>query len=111
MLTNLFANLPEDLGEEIFEPLLKSGKVLIERIVSYGHSSPAQGWYDQAQEEWVVLLKGEAKIRLRENDELVHLQPGDFLHLPAHCCHRVEWTVPDTETIWLAVHISESEKS
>jgi len=32
------------------------------------------------------------------------MMPGSYVHIPAHCKHRVEWTDPDVETIWLAMY-------
>lgn len=43
---NLFHPLPDDLHEEIFTELLRHGPVRIERIVSNGHVSPDNFWYD-----------------------------------------------------------------
>jgi cupin 2 domain-containing protein len=75
--------------------------VRIERIVSHGHASPGGFWYDQDRHEWVVVLTGAA--RLRFDDDIVELKPGDFATIPAHTKHRVEWTTPDEPTVWLAV--------
>ena len=77
--------------------------VHIERIISKGHNSAESGWYDQDRNEWVMVLQGEA-ILLLEGGSPVNLKAGDFMNIPAHQKHRVEWTDPDTETIWLAVH-------
>lgn len=49
-----------------------------------------------------MVLKGAA--RLRFEDEITGLKAGDFVNIPAHKKHRVEWTTPDEPTIWLAVH-------
>jgi cupin 2 domain-containing protein len=76
--------------------------VRIERIVSCGHASPEGFWYDQTQHEWIVVLKGAAKLRFE--DGMVDLRPGDFVNIPSHKRHRVEWTTPDETTIWLAVY-------
>jgi len=100
-VSNLFADLPQPLPEELFNTLLQAGDVRIERIVSHGHASPAEFWYDQDQGEWVIVLKGAA--RLQFEDSLIELAPGDFLNIPAHQKHRVDWTTPDEPTIWLAV--------
>ena len=100
---NLLDRLPANLQEEAIEQLLENNCVKVERIVSKGHCSPPGFWYDQEQSEWVLLLKGEAIVRVDgEGDH--HLEPGSFLNLPAHKRHRVQWTSPDTETIWLAIH-------
>ena len=101
-MTNLFADLPAGLPEELIQILLSTSHVCIERIVSQGHVSPPKFWYDQDEYEWVLLIQGAA--RLRFDDELVELKPGDFLNIPAHRKHRVEWTSPDELTIWLAIY-------
>jgi cupin 2 domain-containing protein len=100
--TNLFANLPADLPEELVETLLQSATTRIERIVSHGHASPDEFWYDQPQNEWVVVLRGAA--RLRFEDKVIEMRPGDYVDIPAHKKHRVEWTTPEVPTVWLAVH-------
>ena len=100
--TNLFADLPANLPEELFTTLLQAPGVRLERIVSHGHQSPDDFWYDQPESEWVVVLKGEAKIEFE--DGIIQLGPGDHLNIPAHRKHRVAWTTPDEPTIWLAVH-------
>jgi cupin 2 domain-containing protein len=102
---NIFAEIPEKLPEELFESILKQDNIVIERIVSKGHVTPAGQWYDQAGDEWVILLEGEATLLFEENQRLVRLTPGDYLLIPAHAWHRVEWTLPDFNTIWLAVHL------
>ncbi|MCA9067529.1 MAG: cupin domain-containing protein [Planctomycetaceae bacterium] len=98
---NLFSNIPAHLPDELVETLLESGNLRIERIVSYAHASPENFWYDQQQSEWVLLLRGAARLRLEE--EQIELQPGDYINIPAHKRHRVEWTSPEEPTIWLAV--------
>ena len=102
MTDTLFADLPARLPADLIGTLLEAANVRIERIVSHGHASPEGFWYDQEQHEWVVVLKGAA--RLRFEDETVEMRPGDFVNIPAHRKHRVEWTTPDEPTIWLAVH-------
>ena len=99
---NLFADLPGQLPEELFTALLEAGSLRIERIVSFGQASPPGFWFDQPQHEWVLLVKGAA--RLRFEDEEIELRPGSFLNIAAHRRHRVEWTLPGEPTIWLAVH-------
>ena len=101
-MKNLFADLPAHLPEELIQTLLSTPQVRIERIVSQGHVSPPGFWYDQDEHEWVLLIQGAA--RLRFDDEVVELKPGDFLNIPAHRKHRVEWTSPDELTIWLAIY-------
>lgn len=100
---NIFELLPEDMGTEVVESLVQSENVKVERIVSKGHTSPPTGWYDQAQSEWVMVLKGEAIIVVEGGNE-IHLIAGSYINIPAHTRHRVKWTKPEIETIWLAVH-------
>ncbi len=103
MSGNLFAAIPESLNKEAFSELLRKDSLRIERIISKGHTSPESGWYDQDENEWVVVLQGEAKLSFGNGRE-VHLVPGSYLDIPAHTKHRVVWTDPEIETIWLAVH-------
>lgn len=103
-MTNLFADLPRHLPNELFTTLLEVANVRIERIVSHGLASPEGFWCDQEQHEWVVVLNGAARLRFEDEEKPVEMKPGDFINIPAHKRHRVESTTPDEPTIWLAVH-------
>jgi cupin 2 domain-containing protein len=103
---NIFSEIPDNPDKEIFERLAGSGQVTIERIVSQGHASPKSGWYDQDTSEWVIVLRGEALLSFADQTS-VHLREGDYLNLPAHRKHRVDWTAQDRETVWLAEHYPE----
>ncbi|RVT91571.1 cupin domain-containing protein [Rhodovarius crocodyli] len=99
---NLF-DLPPAGGAERFDTLLTRPGVTIERIVSTGQASPEGFWYDQDRDEFVLLLSGAARLTI-EGQAPRDLRPGDWLHLPAHCRHRVEYTQAEPATVWLAVH-------
>ena len=101
---NLFDNVPADSPEELVETLLSSKNVRLQRIISTGHASPNGFWYDQPDDEWVVVLKGEARLRFDGVAASRMMRPGDHVIIPAHQKHRVEWTTPDEPTIWLALH-------
>ena len=103
-MSNLFANVPHELPEEEITELLSAPNVRIERIVSVGHASPPDGWYDQDRAEWVLLLAGSAALIFEGEAEPILLEPGRFLHIPAHARHRVAWTDRSVATIWLAIH-------
>ncbi|AOU98764.1 cupin [Acidihalobacter yilgarnensis] len=100
---NLLTKLPGDATAEAFEHLAGNGAVRIERIVSRGQHAPETGWYEQDGAEWVAVIQGEAVLAFEDGEHL-HLRPGDWIDIPALRRHRVEWTTPDTETVWLAVH-------
>jgi cupin 2 domain-containing protein len=104
--SNLFADLPADLPQELTHLLLSAQHVRIERIISQGQSSPSDFWYDQAEHEWILLVAGAARLQFENG--VIALKPGDFIDIPAHRRHRVEWTTPDGPTIWLAVFYGES---
>lgn len=99
---NLFENVLTHLPSELIEVLAEGESVRIERIVSTGHSTDPGEWYDQEQDEWVVVLKGEARLRFSD-DKVISMRPGDHLLIPAHQRHRVDWTTPIEPTIWLAI--------
>jgi cupin 2 domain-containing protein len=101
---NLFAGIPDTLPDEQTDALLFAPHIRIERIVSRGHSSPPGFWYDQDKPEWVIVLAGAAGVLFDGEPEPRVLMRGDYLHIPAHARHRVEWTDKDAPTIWIAVH-------
>jgi cupin 2 domain-containing protein len=101
---NLFANIPAQLAQEEMTALVSSGALRIERIVSRGQASPPGFWYDQPQDEWVIVLAGCAELAFEGDGTTTRMAPGDYLHIPAHRRHRVAWTDPEHATVWLAVH-------
>ena len=105
VIENIFSKIPQQVPDELFQTLLSNKQIKIERIISKGHSSTANDWYDQIQDEWIIVLEGQAKLQFKNNASLILLKPGDYLFIPAHSKHRVHWTDPDNATIWLAIHI------
>ena len=103
-MRNLFDDLPARLPAERVDVLLEAPAVRVERIVSTGHVTPPGEWFDQDNDEWVVVLRGRARVRVETDPEAHDLYPGDHLLLPAHVRHRVEWTDDAGPTVWLAVH-------
>ena len=101
---NLFAGIPAELPRELLEVLWQTPGVRVERIVSRGQASPPGFWYDQPQAEWVIVLAGRAELKFEDGDATTRMEPGDWLHIPPHRRHRVEWTDPTQATIWLSVH-------
>ena len=101
---NFLAELPRDTDAELIEVLVQAAGVRIERIVSTGQASPPGFWYDQPDNEFVVLLTGSAVLRFEDGDCRFDLKPGDWIEIPAHVRHRVEATQADPPTVWLAVH-------
>jgi cupin 2 domain-containing protein len=101
MKNNILTNIPDTLPKELIETLLTNKHIKIEKIVSKGHTSPAQGWYNQDKNEWVIVIKGAAKLKFE--DKIVELKEGDYINIPAYKKHKVIWTSPDVETIWIAI--------
>lgn len=99
---NLFSNIPSQLPDEIFEDLVITPNVRIERILSQGHSSPEQGWYDQNENEWVIVLQGTGTLVFEDGRHIV-LNAGDYINIPAHDKHKVASTDEEQVTVWLAV--------
>ena len=103
-MPNIFTDLPAASAEEELTDLLARPGLRIERIVSTGQASPPGFWYDQAHDEWVILLRGAAGLAIEGEGEM-RLVPGNYVFLPAHTRHRVTWTDADAPTVWLAVHV------
>ena len=101
---NLLDNLPADLPEKLFTTILQANNLRIERIVSQCHASPPGFWYDQEENELVIVLEGSAAVQFEGDAEPVKLLQGSYLNIPAHARHRVAWTDPNKKTVWLAIH-------
>ena len=102
-MDNIF-RLPELLkNQEIFETIINNKNLKVERIISTGQTTPKDTWYDQQQDEWVILLQGEATLLFLDNNS-IHLTAGDYLLIEAHQKHRVTFTSVNPPCIWLAIH-------
>jgi cupin 2 domain-containing protein len=100
-LANIFDDMPQLLPKEVVQTLISASDVRVERIMSHGHASAADFWYDQPQHEWVIVLQGAA--RLQFEDSMFEMKVGDFINIPAFKKHRVDWTTPEEPTVWLGV--------
>lgn len=101
---SLLRGIPRALPEELCDVLVGADAVRIERIVSRGHSSPAGFWYDQPRAEFVLVVCGRAGVRFEGEPQVRTVAAGEYLNIPAGLRHRVEWTAPDEDTVWLAIH-------
>jgi cupin 2 domain-containing protein len=101
---SVFGDLPDAARSERFEELWRTTSFRIERITSSGQSSPPGFYYDQAWDEWVLVLQGWAIVHLEDPEETIHLSCGDWLIIGAHRRHRIQATSQTPPTIWLAVH-------
>ena len=107
---SLLEGLPDaPQAGELVDLLSDSPGLRIERIVSTGQASPEDQWYDQAWDEFVLLVEGAARLRIEGEASDRTLTPGDWIVLPAHCRHRVTWTQSLPPTIWLAIHYERPE--
>lgn len=102
IVKNIFAHRPQASEGENFLTLFESSSVKIEKIVSHSHGSPAGFWYDQAEDEWVIVLRGTAALEFTDG-EIVEMKDGDYLLIPRGMRHRVART--GENTVWLAVHL------
>jgi cupin 2 domain-containing protein len=103
VVKNLFADLPASSSREDFRTLVQTPNVRVERIVSNGQCSAADFWYDQPEDEWVLLVQGTASL-LFDDGCTALLKAGDYLHIARHVKHRVVETSLDA--VWLAIYYS-----
>lgn len=96
---NLFTDSDPPPTGERFDVLLRHRNLVVERIVSSATITPQT--YVQTQDEWVLLVQGDAEMRV--SGQPVSLKPGDHLFLPAGTPHSVERTADGT--MWLALHL------
>jgi cupin 2 domain-containing protein len=88
---------------EVFEILFNGNNLRIERIVTIKPFETPGEWYDQDQDEWVALLRGNAVLEF-QSGELLPMIPGDWVLIPAHRIHRVRHTGSEINSVWLAIH-------
>ena len=103
-IRNIFSDIQKQAPDEVLETILQTGQFKIERIISHGHATTEGEWYDQDRNEWVLVLKGNAGLLFEGDDKTVIMKTGDYINIPAHQKHRVEWTDPEEETVWLTIH-------
>ncbi len=104
MMKNIFADIPDTVSAEVFETVLEHPAFRLERIVSTGQSTPEGEWYDQEDDEWVLLLAGSAGLFFEGEKGPRIMKPGDYVLIPAHTRHRVVRTDEGQATVWLALH-------
>lgn len=109
--SNILSSVPAPGTRESIKTQLRADGVRVERIVSLGQASPAGFMYDQDEAEWVLVMRGRARLTIEGEAEDRALGPGDSLFLPAHCRHRVAWTPPGEPTVWLTIFIDTRHQS
>lgn len=92
--------LPATLDAEQMTQLAAGRRFRLEHILSGDHASAPGFWYDQAEDEWAILLSGRAVLEFEAGE--VALGPGDAVLIPAHLRHRV---ARSENAVWLALHV------
>ena len=105
---NLLSAIAAGADGEVVTALLSLPGIRVERILSTGQASPPDFWYDQPWVEWVLLLSGSAALRFDDDPLPTVMKPGDYVLIPAHRRHRVDWTDPEEATVWLAIHCDDT---
>lgn len=98
-MNNVFLPNMTDPDKEQFDTLLKTENLHIEKITSNGQTSSQ--WYEQDQDEWVLLLEGEGRLLFEDKREII-LKKGEFIHIEKMKRHKVTYTA--SPTVWLAIH-------
>ena len=96
---NLFTDTAPPKKGERFDTILNHRNLVVERIVSSATITPQE--YVQRQDEWVLLVRGEAELQVA--GQAVSLKSGDYMFLPAGVPHTVERA--SEGALWLAVHL------
>ena len=98
---NLLQTPLKDSAHEQFNLLLQRSDIRLEQIVSPPNFRSQ--YFNQADDEWVTLLQGSATLSV--GSEIIELDAGDCLFIPAHTPHRIETTSESPHCIWLALHL------
>jgi cupin 2 domain-containing protein len=95
---NIYDYITPKTGET-FTTLLKHKNIKINRIISASNIESLE--YNQKEDEWLVLLEGEATLLV--DGKKKQLTKGETLFIPAKIPHTILKTC--TGTVWLTVHI------
>lgn len=104
---NFLDGVPGSSDTEFLTDFLSTTDVLIERIVSFGQSSPEGFWYDNERGELVFVLDGEGDVEF-DDGRTYKLSKGQYLNIPAHAKHRVSRTASGRKTVWLCIYYNEN---
>jgi cupin 2 domain-containing protein len=92
------------MAKELFQSLVATKTLKIERIVSTGQATDEGKWLKSGRNEWVILIRGSARLRFLKDNRVIKMKPGSHVLIKANVLHRVDWTAPRQKTVWLAVH-------
>ena len=98
---NIFDNIFIDKKNEQVFDILKKDNIRIEKIVSNGQKSEKDFWYEQEENEFIMVIDGDAIIEFEDKE--CELKKGDYLIIEKMIKHRVKYTDTNGPTIWLAV--------
>ena len=101
-MKNLLDNISSHSDSELFETIAESNHTKVERIVSYGQTTPDDQPYHQTHDEWVMVIKGKSNLKIEHIGEIT-LLANDSILIPKNHRHWVTYT--SNPTIWLAVHM------
>ena len=85
-MNNIFRDATYSDKAETVSELLARPNLRIERITSSGQIS--DDWYDQDEDEWVILLTGTALLQIDGEKEPARLTAGDYL-FPRACAIKL----------------------
>src|SRR3972149_5495898 len=90
-LENVFDLIAQQDTLETVGPVVDTKNVRVEVIRSIKPNNPQSGWYDQNEDEFVMVIKGSAELEFQNGAEnqTVQMRGGDYMTIPAHLKHRV----------------------
>lgn len=103
---HIYENILIDKSKEEFLDLLNHDNIRIERIVSNGQKSEEDFWYEQEENEFVLLLDGDAVLEIQNEDgsiKEIELNKNEYINIKAYVKHRVKYTNTSKPTVWLAI--------
>jgi len=93
-------------NRELFETIVEKNNVhiKIKKIISVSYSDDNNKWYDQDEDEWVMVLRGKAGIKFSDG-EIINMQEGDYIFIPQHKKHQIIYTSNNPPCFWLAIYL------
>ena len=87
-INNFFKYPKININKEKVIPFLNGRNFVAEKIISNGFKSANNDWMSEDSDEWVMLIKGKAKLEF-ENGDILNLKSGDSFNIPANTKHKI----------------------
>lgn len=101
---NIFRGLLPAPGHDCAETVAEGATWRLELIRSNASCTSEDEWLNTTESIWMLLLRGSARLQLRDPEDVADLSAGDHLMIPSGRPYRLLRTDPPPGTLRLELH-------